>query len=307
MGEGSTRKWVLLLQELRLPFLTASLVPVLLGSALAYYQTGRFQWSVFFLALLGMALLHAGANVANDYFDHRSGNDEANQEFVRPFTGGSRLIQTGQLSAREVLTLAIVCFALGSVCGAVLALKTGWVVLALGAVGIVVGYFYTAPPFSLCAHGLGEPVVALSFGILPVLGAYYVQTRTLTVATALASIPVAILITAVLFINQFQDARADEAVGKRHWVVRLGKRRSALVYAGLMGGWMLAQALLVLGRYLPFSALWALVGAVPAAVAVWTASQYFDDSKKLAPANALTIVTHLLVGLVTAGALVMSR
>lgn len=87
-GMNKKPKWLLILMAIRAPFLTASIVPVLLGASLAFFHSGTWHWSLFLWTLAAMALIHAGANVANDYFDHLSGNDEANVDFVRPFTGG---------------------------------------------------------------------------------------------------------------------------------------------------------------------------------------------------------------------------
>jgi len=297
-------KWLLLLQELRAPFFTASVVPVLLGTSLAFHHTGFWDWLLFLWTLAGTVLIHAGANVANDYFDHLSGNDEVNVDFVRPFTGGSRMIQKKLLSPREVLTLSLVCFAGGSVIGVYLVAKVGLVLLALGIVGILGGFFYTAPPISLVSRGLGEPVIGLNFGVLPVLGAYYVQARQFRWEAVFLSLPVALLIVAILYINQFQDYEADKAVGKRNWVVRLGRRKSAKVFCVLMGAWMLPVVAAPLVGAGPAWCLIALVPVLPALGAAFAATRYYGDPGRLTPANALTIVTHATVGLLLSVSLI---
>ena len=101
------------IKELRAEFLTASVLPVLVAITLSYYEKGTFNLWLFILTLAGVIFLHLGTNVANDYFDHKSGNDEINRNFVRPFTGGSRLIQDGLLSPNTVLTMSILFFSLG--------------------------------------------------------------------------------------------------------------------------------------------------------------------------------------------------
>jgi len=302
--ERRSPKWLLLLRELRAPFFTASVVPVLLGASLAFYHTGSWHWPLFLWALAGTVLVHAGANVANDYFDHLSGNDEANVVFVRPFTGGSRMIQNKLLSPREVLALSLVCFAAGSAIGLYLAVRVGLFLLILGVIGILGGFFYTAPPVSLVSRGIGELVIAINFGVLPVVGAYFVQTRSFRWDVVLFSLPVAVLISAVLFINQFQDYEADKAVGKRNWVVRLGRRRASQVFFFLMGAWMLPIIAAVLTGAGPALCLIALLPAVTAWKAMSTAAHYYDDPRKLTPANAMTVVTHLTVGVLLALALV---
>jgi len=304
---GTPAKWLLLLAELRAPFFTASIVPVVLGAALAFYHTGNWHWPLFLWTLFGLIAIHAGANVANDYFDHRSGNDEANTDFVRPFTGGSRMIQRGLLSPREVLALALSCFAIGSGIGLYLAYRTGWPVLALGLIGVAGGFFYTAPPLNLVARGVGEPIIGLHFGVLPVLGAYYVQTGRFSWHVVLMSIPAAILITAVLFINQFQDCRADGLVGKRNWVVRLGRRRSVTVYAAMMLLWAVPIILAPVLSVGPVLCLVALLPLVAAAKAIGTARQHFDAPAQLTPANAMTVIVHLTAGLLLSGGYIAAR
>ncbi|MBN1673771.1 MAG: 1,4-dihydroxy-2-naphthoate octaprenyltransferase [Kiritimatiellae bacterium] len=300
-------KWLLIMMELRAPFLTASVVPVLVGAALAFHHTGRWDWPLFVLTLAAMALVHSGANVANDYFDHRSGNDEANTDFVRPFTGGSRMIQKGLLSPREVLALSLVCFGLGSAIGVYLVYRTGLLILVLGMLGVAGGFFYTAPPLFLVSRGVGEFVIGLNFGILPVVGTYYIQTGVVRWEVVLFSLPVAVLISAILFINQFQDFEADRAVGKRNWVVRLGRRRSAAVFSVLMSIWTAPVIVAVVLKLGPVLCLLALLPFVMAWKAIRTAGRHHDHPRQLTPANALTVLTHLALGLLLAGTLVVAR
>jgi len=137
------------LQEIRASFFTAAIVPILLGTIIAFHETGQINWIYFLLTMIGGILLHAGANVANDYFDHISQNDEINEEFVRPFTGGSRIIQQGLLSPKEVLFGALIFIFLAGVIGIYLTYKIGIVILMLGIIGAVSGFFYTAPPLYL--------------------------------------------------------------------------------------------------------------------------------------------------------------
>ena len=283
--------------ETRAPFFTATIVPILLGSVIAWARGEPFHWGLFFLTLLGGLLLHAGANMINDYMDHLRGTDAVNVEFVRPFTGGSRMIQEGLLTPRQILTASVLCLALGSVVGLYLASVRGWVILLIGAVGIFSAVFYVTPGFSLSAIGVGELFIGLNFGVLMTLGAYTVQTGRFSWEPVVASLPVALLIAAVLYINEFQDAAADGAVGRRHLVVRLGKRLAAQGYAALM---LAVYLSLLLGVLLDGVTPWALLGllTVPLAFkAVQVALAHYDDSQQLVPANAGTIQVHLLTGL----------
>ncbi len=285
-------------RELRPDFLTASLVPLLLGGAVAYSQLGgTLHWGYFLLTLLAGLLIHAGANTINDYFDHKSGNDEVNREFVRPFSGGSRLIQLGLLTPMEVLGLSLFCFLASAAIGLYLAWARGPLVLALGVVGMLSAFFYTARPFYWARRGVGELLVGLNFGPLMALGAYYVQTQSLSWSPVIAAIPVGLLIAAVLFINEFPDYAADKAVGKNTLVVRLGLRRAVVPFAVTM----VAANMAVIGGialdYLPLAALLALVALPASGMAIRYAATYYGRSFDMAPANALTITGHLSVGL----------
>jgi 1,4-dihydroxy-2-naphthoate octaprenyltransferase len=286
--------WVV---KLRAPFFTATLVPVLLGAALAWARVGVFNFWYFLSTLVGAVCLHAGTNMSNDYFDHVWGSDEVNTEFANPFTGGSRLIQMGLVKPRQVLWQAIGFFVAGGLIGLFLALTRTWTVLWLGAVGVFCGYFYTAPPFRLARTGLGELAVGLCFGPLMVLGVYVVQTQMLDWEPVIASLPVMLLITLVLWINQFQDTPADAAVGKNHLVVRMGRRHAATVYGLLLAAVYLSLATGVLfGGVTPFALLGFLT--VPRALKAYRVARvHYDHPRELVPANATTIQVHLLTGL----------
>ena len=281
----------------RMPFLTASITPVLLGGAIAWATQHEFSWALLFLTILAGALMHFGVNVINDYFDHTSSNDDINVEFVRPFSGGSRVIQMGLLTPLEMLVGAVVLFGLSSAIGLYLAAVSGPMVLAFGAVGLMSGVFYVGKPFNWGSHGIGELLVGLNFGTLMTLGAYYVQTQRVDWTPAVAAIPLAALIAAVLYVNEFPDYAADKAVGKRTWVVRLGRPRAANVYACLMAIPYVSVVLAVVAGTLPMTALLPLLTFPLAVRAVLVAYRYHSQPLELAPANALTIVTHLSVGL----------
>ena len=163
-------KFALYIQELRWPFFTASIAGVLVGTAAGYAADGVFSLKLFLLAMIGVVAIHGGANVANDYFDHLSGNDWKNKNRT-PFSGGSGLIQNGLLTPKEVLIESLVLFAIGAACGlAIVFITKSIFIVCLGIAGILGGYFYTAKPVQLGYRGVGEIVIALLFGILPVYG-----------------------------------------------------------------------------------------------------------------------------------------
>jgi 1,4-dihydroxy-2-naphthoate polyprenyltransferase len=221
----------LLLRATRLPFLSATVVPVGLGTAVAALH-GSWHWSLFLLTFFGAAFVHLGLNVANDVFDTLSGADSANTTPTQ-FSGGSRVILYGLLSLRDMVLLSAGFYAAAIAIGLFLAVDRGfWPLFWIGLAGVVISVVYTAPPFRLVHRGLGEIAVAAGFGPIMVLGAFYVQAQRLTAEAWYASIPVAILIALVLYVNEIPDRPGDAAAGKRTLPVRLPKHTVVAAYAG---------------------------------------------------------------------------
>ena len=164
--------------QTRAPFVTASIIPILVGTCVGVAASGSFNAILFSLALGAMICLNLGANLANEYFDHLSGNDRLNKN-RNPFSGGSGLMLKGLTSPRTVLIAAWLAFALTATAGIVILLITKSVfILALGLIGMFGGYFYTANPLRLGYRGAGEIIIAFLFGLLPVYGACFLQTGT---------------------------------------------------------------------------------------------------------------------------------
>ncbi len=284
--------------ELRAPFFTASLVPVFLGAAVAWSMQRVFDPTLFLLTVAGVLFLHAGTNIANDYFDHKNGNDEINKEYLSPFTGGSRMIQKGYLQPNSLLKASFLFFGAGALTGYYLYLATGGrLILGLMLVGLLSGVFYSSPPFNLGNYGVGELLAGLNLGILVTLGSYYVQAGTITSEVAAVSIPVGLLMAAVLYVNEFPDYNADKTVGKNHLVVRLGRRRAVYGFITIITAAYAALVTGVLtGLVTPFTLLGFLT--VPHAVrAMKTLWKNYNNSMYLIPACANTIKTHVYTGL----------
>jgi 1,4-dihydroxy-2-naphthoate octaprenyltransferase len=298
-------KFVIFFLASRPKFLTASAAPVLVGSAIAYALTQSFSLPLVILALLAIMLLHSGANIANDYFDHTSKNDWLNKN-PTPFSGGRRFIQNGILSPKQTLTAALVALAAGSAVGLVIiALTKSIFILTLGLVGLVGGYFYTAAPVRLGYRCIGELVIALLFGLLPVYGSYYLQTQTIDAVPLMPACIVSILIFLVILINEFPDAAADAAVNKKTLVVRFGIPAAAWIYrATLITSYIIAAGMLIFhdssGMF--FAGLFYLF-TLPIAVVAFR----FANKKDLAVpgqcrANQVTVLLHALGSLsLTAG------
>jgi 1,4-dihydroxy-2-naphthoate octaprenyltransferase len=284
----------LFLRATRLPFLTATFVPVLLGIAVAAWVNG-FNWWVGLLTMIGGACIHLGLNVANDVFDTTSGADAANMNPTQ-FSGGSRVVHYGLMSLRTIALMSFGFYAVGIGIGLVLAATRGWDLLWLGVAGVILSVFYTAPPFKLVHRGLGEIVVALGFGPIMTLGAYYVQAQEYDLEPFLASIPVGILIALVLYVNEVPDRPSDAAAGKRTLPVRLSKETIVNAYAAAVAlafglivvfavaGWIVRPAIIA-------------VAAAPLALPVYRALRdFYEQPYALMPAMGKNIQLHLATG-----------
>ena len=302
-------KLVVLFLASRPKFLLASAAPVLVGSALGYATAGTFQPMLFILAVLAIMALHAGANMTNDYFDHISGNDWVNRN-PTPFSGGSRYIQQGILSPKATLITALFALAVASTIGIVIVLLTrSLFILILGLIGLLGGYFYTASPVRLGYRAIGEIVIALLFGLLPVYGSYYLQTEKVDILPLLPACIVGILILLVILVNEFPDVAADAAVNKRTLVVRFGVAACIWIYRiALIASYVIAAAILIYPSMF-FAGLLYLF-TIPIAV---VAIKFTNKEDLTAPgryrANKITILLHsagsfaLTVGFLTSSLL----
>jgi 1,4-dihydroxy-2-naphthoate polyprenyltransferase len=276
-------------------FLVASAAPVFVGSALGYATAGTFSPYLFILAILAIMALHAGANMANDYFDHTSRNDWLNQN-PTPFSGGSRFIQQGILSPKTILLLALLALTAGAAIGIIIVLLTRSIfILILGLIGLLGGFFYTAPPVRLGYRSVGEPVIAMLFGLLPVYGSYYLQTKTIDIIPLLPAVIVGILIFLVILINEFPDVAADAAVNKRTLVVRFGIPASVRIYRiALIASYLVAALATLIYRPFVFAGLFYLLTLPIAVVAIKAANK--EDLLKPGRyrASQLTVFLHIL-------------
>ena len=282
---------------MRLPFLTATFVPLLVGAAVGNFIGFDVSWAWLGLTILGGSLLHIGTNTANDYFDHTSGTDEANYNYMVPYSGGSRSIQMGLISAKGMLTVSIISFALSAVVGIPLILRAGINILWLGLIGFISGFFYTAPPFRFASRkGLGELLIGLNFGPLMVAGSALVQTGDILPEALLAGIPIGLLVAAIVYVNEFPDHDGDKATGKNTLIVVFGQEKARLGYVLLVLGAFVSIALMGLIGPFPRLSLIALPAAYLGIKAVQILYQHYND-RLLLPANAGTINMHLVTGL----------
>ena len=286
--------WLIFLAT-RVPFLTATFVPIMLGAVVARAH-GFSSWWLALLALLGGSAIHLGLNVANDVFDATSGADNAN---VNPtmFSGGSRMIQYGLVSLKTMRVVSVACYAVGIAIGIFLAITRAPELWWVGAAGVFLSVFYTAPPLRLVHRGLGEICVALGFGPIMVLGTYLTVTQRFSWEAVYASLPVAILIMLVLYVNQIPDAPADAKAGKRTVVVRASKKT---IINGYIASVVATYVLIAVGAISSLMPIWTFLGlaTIPLALKVIKGLRaHYDSPYELMATMGQNIQLHLFTGI----------
>lgn len=254
---STLRTWLL---AIRPQTLSAALVPVLVGSALAV-RDGAFDFLPALAALVGALLIQIGTNLANDVDDFERGADTGER------LGPVRVTQSGLLAPAHVRTAAWSAFGVAALVGLYLVAHAGWPIAVLGVLAIVSGWAYTGGPWPLGYYGLGDAFVFLFFGLVAVVGTYFVQAGATSPLVWLASLPVACLVTAILVVNNVRDRATDQRAGKHTLAVRFGDRfgrnefhaLTALAYTMPLLLWLGGSSAWVLMTWVTLPEGWALV------------------------------------------------
>jgi 1,4-dihydroxy-2-naphthoate octaprenyltransferase len=282
----TARMWV---QAVRPFSFTASIVPVLLGSAVAATQ-GIFNPGLFLLTLIGAVAIQGAANLFSDYFDYRDGYDSADS------AGSSGVLVHGILQPSEVFLAGLALTGVVAAIGLYLTALRGTPVLVLGVLGVLGAYFYSGRPIAYKYRGLGDPAIFLLFGPLMVLGAYYVQARAIELVPMLYALPVGCLVTAILHVNNTRDIASDGRGGGTTVARTLGLGGAkVLLYALLAAAYLLVIAGVLSGTFVRWSAL-ALLSA-PLAWNLAKAVAAAKDSQDLIKLDIATARVHLVFGL----------
>jgi 1,4-dihydroxy-2-naphthoate octaprenyltransferase len=218
------RIWLMAARPRTLP---AAIAPVLVGTALAGFAH-VFHPLRFIAALLGAIFIQVGTNLSNDYSDARRGADTEDR------LGPVRVTAGGLVPPKQVLVATYVSFGLAVLAGAYLVAVAGWELLLVGAASILAGVAYTGGPRPYGYEGLGEVFVFLFFGIVAVAGSYFVQVEHLEWEAFALAVPVGLLASAILVVNNFRDIYSDRRAGKRTLAVRLGRERTRTLFAAIV-------------------------------------------------------------------------
>ena len=230
---SSLRIWLMAARPRTLP---AAVAPVLVGTALAWTE-GSIDWIAFVAALLGALFIQVGTNLSNDYSDARRGADTEDR------LGPVRVTAGGLVPPRQVLVATYVSFALAVLCGVYLIAIAGPILLLIGGASILAGVLYTGGPKPYGYEGLGEIFVFLFFGVVAVSGSYFVQREELPWEALVLAVPVGLLASAILVVNNVRDMETDRRAGKRTLAVRLGRERSRVLYSAMLAISFAAAAL----------------------------------------------------------------
>jgi len=274
-------------------FLYAGLLPYLLGAAWAYAMAGAFDAPVFWSGFGGVVLAVIGVEAFNEYFDSRMGTDRVfNPDDLPPMSSW-------------VLWLGIAAFAGALAVGVYLTYRGGWPILAFAVLGGLAAIFYVAPPIRWAYRGLGEAVIALSYGPWMVLGSLYLHTRVLSWGALWASLVPGFLIMALAVVNAIPDFHQDRLVGKRNLVVRLGRRRAVWLYTALAAAGLFAAVAGVAAGVFPLACLAALAAVPLLVTSARCAIRTFEIPQQFVPAIRSIVACYLVaVALFTAGVLV---
>ncbi len=276
-------------------FLYAGLMPYLLGAAWAFGVEHEFRAAIFWLGLGGVALAVVGVEAFNEYFDSRLGTDRVFNPIDAP------------PMSKGVFWLGAAAFAGALAVGMDLTRLYGLPVLVFATLGGLAAIFYAAPPFRWAYRGLGELAIGLAYGPWLTLGSVYLQTRTLPRGAWWASSVPGLLIMALAVVNAIPDYHQDRLVGKRNWVVRLGRRRAVWLYLGLASAGLLAAAAGVAAGQFPVGALAALLATPLLLASAQRALRSYEHPRRFAPAIARIVACYLVAVTLFAAGIVAAR
>jgi len=271
----------------RLPFVSASVLPAILGSVWCWVYAPEFHLTHAILGILGVLFLHLGANTINDYFDWDE-SDRINK-FPTPFSGGSRSHVENALKRNTFLTMSVLFFAIAFIAGWVLFAMGRPQVLLIGTIGGLCGLLYSLQPVSLQSRGVGETVIFFAFGPLITLGIGYVITGVFEPGLFLIGVPNGFIVANILWINEFPDYEADRDVGKRNLVVKLGTYRARYGYVALDSLFFISVLALIILKIYPLWSLLVLFLAPFAVRSVKLMWKYHSEPRAIVPAQAGTI------------------
>ncbi len=290
---STVRVWLMASRPATLP---AAVAPVLAGTAAASWATAAFDFQpgAFVAAMIGAVLIQIATNFANDYADFSRGADSEQR------LGPTRVTQAGLVSASQIRFAIAVTFAAAAGVGIYLIVVAGWPVLVAGGAAIMAGYFYTGGPWPYGYHGLGDVFVFVFFGLVAVIGSYFVQVERITWEAVAAALAVGLPVTAILVINNLRDVETDRASGKRTLAVIVGPHFARIEYGLLLATAFALMPIFAAAGLMPWTAMLAWVAA-PLAIKLVVGVQSGLAGGDLNVVLKQTGLVHLVFGALLAG------
>ena len=296
---GKIKKWIAASRAL---YSSTIVLPSIAGGVVAWYD-GYFSWGLFLLVVIAVFFANIGTNFTNDYYDYRSGVDALDKG--RQFKKGSEVYLKTGLTPGIVLLSALASLTVTIGIGLYLVVAVDWRIIIFGIVGVFLAFFYTAPPFKLGYRGFSELACWIGNGLLPVVGTYFVLSGKIGAMAVVLSIPIGLLVTAIIYIGNVPDAEADARVGKRTTSVRLGRKAVTVLGPAF---YIVIYLNIVLGTILGMLPVWALLGVltIPLALRLLRlTSKYYDDIPRYAPAIMMTVQVFMVTTLLLVAGLVI--
>lgn len=288
----------------RLPFHVVGVMPFVLGTVIAWRQTGLFRWDVFTLAVVAVVWIMLATYAAGERWDVKEDARSQMRPVRSRFAGGSGTVVSGDVSQQAAFAVSVVSLAAAAAIGMILRIvyRTGPWTLPLGAIGILGGFFYSTPPIRWVSRGFGELWIAVCYGWLPVAVAAYLQTGSFLSWTHIVAVPIGLSIFNVILLNEFPDYEADRATGKRNFLVRIGPQISVGVYTVVSVAAVVSAFCIIAVGWRPVALLLIAPVLVPAAaVAVGVLAGTWRDPRRLERLCAGNLVVNLAITSVFVG------
>jgi 1,4-dihydroxy-2-naphthoate polyprenyltransferase len=284
--------WGIWWRAFRFHYTSASFMPAILGGMIAWTADRQFQPGYFLLVMAGLILNHMALNMTDDYYDFRHLVDVLASDGRNPYTGGSGLLSSGRIQPEKMKQVFVAFYIVAIGIGIFLGVMRGPFILFLLAIGFFCAYFYTAPPIRFGYRGLGEVAQLLCFGPGIGLGAYYVQTQKVSWEAFWGTLPFGIMLFSMITINEIPDYAEDRKGGKLNLVARFGRKAGVWLFIlSLLSAYGVIVVGVVFGK-IPLLGLLSLLTLPIAFKTISVLKAYYEDPKKMAPANLGMICAH---------------
>ncbi|MBW8012736.1 MAG: prenyltransferase [Chloroflexi bacterium] len=298
------RIWV---QSFRLKFLPQGVLPVVLGSIVAWKQTDKFDLGLFFLAFVGAACVQIGLTMLNDTYDYIYGADRSTTKDKNPYSGGSGVLADDYLQPSETLTAVVLFYLTAAAIGAYLTFIVGIGIFWMALFGLFLSVFYTLKPFRFAYHGVGELAMLIGYGPTITLGAAYVQTGAFSLEAGLSGLVAGMLMWSMILVNEIPDYTEDLKANKLNLTVRLGPEKARWLYIASLSS---VFVYIVSGVVLKFFPAWALLALISLPFVFYSFRVVYDhyqNPEVLAAANRAMVTTYSSAMLLFSFAILLSK